>query len=496
MPEIPLVHLFLAGLAGCVVGALVCAWIARRATRVAVRDAQMRGEAELARLGEQRDGFERQVGEQRGQLEQAGRERAALEQQLRDAVASGAEHNAAAGQLARQLAELRTRHDDTSRKLLALVDEHAGLKATASEQARAAGEKLALLDQAETRLREAFQNLAQQILEAKAERFREPSAEQLGGLLDPLKLQLKEFRETVTQTHANEQRERGMLAQEIRTLKDLNQQISADAINLTRALKGDARSQGAWGEMVLERVLEASGLQSGREYDVQASFSDADGSRQRPDVLVRLPEDKVIVVDSKVSLVAWERAVAATDEGERALALRDHLQSLRRHIEGLSAKNYAGIDALRSLDFVLLFVPVEAAFIEAVRADADLYTHALARNISLVSPSTLLATLRTVAHLWRIERRNENAKEIARLAANLHDNFALLVAELEGVGTHLERAQGAHRGAIRRLTEGGKGSVILQVNSLAEMGVTVKRTISAGLLDAASAGGPDEPDGS
>ncbi len=496
MPDPAPIQVILAALAGLVFGALACAVFARRARDAAVRDVQLRGEAELARIGEQRDGLARRLGEQRAELETAERERAALDQRLHLAIGMAGERKAEAEQATRQLAELAARHDEANRRLLALVDEHAGLKAMAGEQARAATEKLALLDQAEQRLRESFQNLANQILEAKAERFREQSAEQLGGLLDPLKLQLREFRETVTQTHANEQRERGMLVQEIRSLKDLNQQISADAINLTRALKGDARSQGAWGEMVLERVLEASGLQAGREYDVQASFNDADGSRQRPDVLVRLPEDKVIVVDSKVSLVAWERAVAATDEGERALALREHLQSLRRHIEGLSAKNYAGIDALRSLDFVLLFVPVEAAFIEAVRADADLYTHALARNISLVSPSTLLATLRTVAHLWRIERRNENAKEIARLAANLHDNFALLVAELEGVGTHLEKAKGAHRSAVRRLTEGGKGSVVLQVSSLAEMGVTVKRAIPDGLLDAASAGEPGEPDAS
>ena len=279
-----------------------------------------------------------------------------------------------------------------------------------------------------------------------------------------------------------------MLVQEIRTLKELNQQISQDAINLTRALKGDAQAQGAWGEMVLERVLEASGLQAGREYELQSSFTDAEGRRQRPDALVRLPEDKIIIIDAKVSLVAWERSVASSATVDRDAALREHVQSLRRHIDGLSVKSYDDIDGVRTLDFVLMFIPIEAAFIEAVRLDSNLYSHALAKNISLISPSTLLATLRTIAHLWRIEQRNDNAKEIARRAGNLHDNFALLVGELENLGSQLDKAQGAHRSAIRRLTEGGKGSVLLQVHSLAEMGVSVKKTLPAQLLDAAGAG--------
>lgn len=476
---------------GFIFGGLVFAWLGKRWARAAALDAHLRGEPELATLREQREGLERHTGEQRVQLERIDRERAALDQRMHAVTALAAQRKAEAEQLGLQLTDMRRRHDEASRNLLVLSGEHAALKASAVEQARSATEKLALLDQAEQRLRESFQNLANQILEAKAERFKEQNAEHLGGLLDPLKVQLKEFRDTVTQTHANEQRERGMLSQEIRSLKELNQQISQDAINLTRALKGDARAQGAWGEMVLERVLEASGLQAGREYEMQASFSDAEGARQRPDALVRLPEDKVIVIDAKVSLVAWERSVSATDDNERELALREHLTSLRRHVDGLSAKNYAGIDDLRTLDFVLLFVPIEAAFIEAVRADGSLYLHALGKNISLVSPSTLLATLRTVAHLWRIERRNVNAVEIARRAANLHDNFALLVGELENLGSQLDKAQGAHRNALRRLTEGGKGSVLLQVQSLADMGAPVKKALPSNLLDAAGAASTD-----
>ena len=488
MPETLNLILVVSAVCAFVLGALISAWLGLRRTRAAVVDARLRVEPELVALREQRDAHARQLVDARGHSERLEHERGQVEQRQQAALALASERKAEVEQLRLRLADADSRFTAANRDLHALGERHAALEAGRAEQVRAAADKLALLEQADQRLREAFQNLAQQILEAKSERFREQSAEQLGGLLDPLKLQLKEFREAVTQTHANEQRERGKLVQEIRTLKELNQQISQDAINLTRALKGDAQAQGAWGEMVLERVLEASGLQAGREYELQSSFTDAEGRRQRPDALVRLPEDKIIIIDAKVSLVAWERSVASSATVDRDAALREHVQSLRRHIDGLSVKSYDDIDGVRTLDFVLMFIPIEAAFIEAVRLDSNLYSHALAKNISLISPSTLLATLRTIAHLWRIEQRNDNAKEIARRAGNLHDNFALLVGELENLGSQLDKAQGAHRSAIRRLTEGGKGSVLLQVHSLAEMGVSVKKTLPAQLLDAAGAG--------
>lgn len=493
MSEFPILILIGAFVAGLLLGSLLFAWVGKRWANDAAFHAVAAREPEISTLREQRDGFERQGNEAKRRLERLDAEHAALAERVHVLGAQAAERKAEVEALARQLAELQARHEVTRREHLALTGQHASLKASAHEQAEAAREKLVLLDQAEQRLRESFQNLANQILDAKAERFKEQNAEHLGGLLDPLKVQLKEFREAVTQTHANEQRERGMLAQEIRSLKELNQQISQDAVNLTRALRGDNRAQGAWGEMVLERLLEASGLQSGREYDTQESFRGTDGTRQRPDVIVHLPEEKDVVIDAKVSLVAWERSVAQEDEAERQAALREHLLSLRRHIDGLAGKNYSDIPGMRTLDFVLLFVPVEAAFIEAVRADAGLYDYALQRRISLVSPSTLLATLRTVAYLWRIETRNNNAIEIARRAANLHDNFAILVNELETLGMQLEKAQGAHASVVRRLTVGGKGSVILQVNSLAEMGVSVKKSLPASLIEAAGAE-QDAPD--
>jgi len=483
--EAQILPLLIAALAGLLIGAVVFHLIGQRRARAAADEANLRREPEIVALREQRESAERSAADFRAQAERLERERALAEQQVHSATGLAAERKVEIEQLARQLAETRHAHDEARERVLAVSRELSALQAGSREQAQAAADKLVLLERAEQRLRESFQNLAHQILDAKAERFREQNAEHLGGLLDPLKLQLKEFRETVTQTHALEQRERGMLAQQIHSLRELNQQISQDAINLTRALKGDSRTQGAWGELVLERLLETAGLQAGREYDTQTSLHGEDGGRQRPDVIVRLPDDKDIVIDAKVSLVAWERFVSAEDDALRLLALREHIASLRRHIDGLSGKDYSGLEGLRTLDFVLLFIPIEGAFIEAVRADDALYGYALAKNISLVSPSTLLATLRTVAHLWRLERRNVNATEMARVAARLHDNIALLVDELENVGSQLDKAQRAHASALRRLTEGGKGSVLLQVQSLAEMGAPTKKALPARLVDAA-----------
>ena len=482
MPNLsPDLALVVAALFGVVAGALAVFLLIRR------RRAQDR-RGEIAVLTSQRDELARRV----ARFEDEG---TAAEANLRVLTRQSATHEAHATRLAQEVADARRARDGLQQRLEDLTARHSALEATAREQVQAAAEKLALLDQAEQRLRDSFQNLANTILDDKAERLREQSALQLGGLLDPLKSQLKDFRDTVSQTHAADQRERGMLAQEIQSLKQLNQRISEDAINLTRALKGDSRAQGAWGELVLERVLEASGLTAGRDYETQVTFRNDDGSRPRPDVIVRLPDNKDIVIDAKVSLKAYERSVASGEEPLRAAALNEHVASVRRHIDELSARNYDDIEKLRTLDFVLLFVPVEAAFIEAVRADVNLYGYALSKNISLVSPSTLLATLRTVAHLWRVEQRNINANEIARRAAQLHDNFALLVNELGSVGVALDKAQRAHASALRRLREGGKGSVLLQVQSLAEMGAPVKKSLQMSLLEGAAAEEAAEDEG-
>jgi len=473
-----LVLVIVAAAAGLLAGAFLVFVLARRWIAAAREAGRAARDGEIAVLAAQREAEGSRATELQRRVDRFEREWAAAEQSLRQLTAHAASQQTHAERLKQDLDEACRGRDGVQRRLEDLSTRYAALEASSREQVQAAGEKLALLDQAEQRLRDSFQNLATTILDDKAKHLREQSSLELGGLLDPLKLQLKEFRETVSQTYANDQRDRGMLAQEIQNLKQLNQRISEDAINLTRALKGDSRAQGAWGELVLERVLEASGLTAGRDYETQVTFRRGDGSRPRPDVIVRLPDNKDIVIDAKVSLKSYERYVASGEDALRAAALDDHLASMRRHIDELSARNYDDIEQLRTLDFVLLFIPVEAAFIEAVRADGNLYTYALSKNISLVSPSTLLATLRTVAHLWRIEQRNVNANEIARRAALLHDNFALLAKELGTVGAALDKAKDAHASALKRLREGGKGSVLLQVQSLAEMGAPVKKQLS------------------
>ena len=478
MPNYP-VHLplIVALAVGLAAGALIVYLLARRWRDEGRLEGQASRDAEIATLIEQRDAGIRRAEESAARVRRHEQDWSHAEQNLLAVTARAATQQERAERLGLELAAARSARDAAQEQLVALTGRHAALEAGSAAQAAAAAEKLQLLEQAEQRLREAFQNLAHGILEDKAERFREQSSQQLNGLLDPFKLQLKEFRETIEQRHASDQRERGMLTQEIHSLKQLNERISEDALNLTRALKGDSRTQGAWGELVLERVLEASGLSEGREFELQVVFSDEEGGRPRPDVIVHLPDSKDLVIDAKVSLTAYERLCAATDDVRREEFLREHVASMRRHVDGLSKRNYEAIPGLRTLDFVLLFVPVEAAFMEAIRADDGLYIHALSKNISLVSPSTLLVTLRTVSHLWRMEDRNLNAAEIARQAGALHDSFVLLVNELGGLGDALGKAQSLHEGMLKRIGS-GRGNLIGRVDRLRKLGADTRKQLS------------------
>ena len=363
----------------------------------------------------------------------------------------------------------------------------------AEQQATALGTRLQEHTQGsaerEAWLSDKFKLLSAQLLEQQSAKLTEQNHANLDVLLNPLREQLGDFRKVVSEVYDKESRERALLKVEIDSLRNINQRISEDAINLTHALKADSRARGAWGEVILERLLEMAGLQAGRQYVAQLSLFAADSSKQqRPDIIVRLPDDKDIVIDAKVSLIGWDKYVAAVSDEERVAALQEHLASIRRNVDSLSAKDYSSLPGLRTLDFVLMFVPIEAAFVEAIRSDDGLYGYALAKNVSLVSPSTLLATLRTVAHLWRIEQRNINGLEFARVAAELHDNFALLIDGIQDVGVKLERAREAHGGLVRRLTEGGRGSVLLKVQKLKELGAPTKKNLPRELLDRAGSG--------
>ncbi|MFZ5491013.1 MAG: DNA recombination protein RmuC [Pseudomonadota bacterium] len=354
-----------------------------------------------------------------------------------------------------------------------------------AEERRRSQEKLALLEDARLRLAEQFKSLAQDILEDKSKRFTEQNRTNLEALLNPLREQIGGFQKRVEDVYDKESRDRVSLLKEIHTLRDLNQRVAEDAVNLTRALKGSTRTQGAWGELVLERVLEQSGLAKGREYEVQVSITGEDG-RQRPDAIVHLPDGKDVVIDAKVSLVAYERYVSAEDDVARAQALREHVASLRAHIRGLGDKAYHQLPGVRSLDFVLLFVPVEPAYMEALRAEPALFNEALERNIGLVNPTTLLTTLRMIQNVWRFEHQSRNAQEIARRAGDLYDKFVGFVQDLETVGSRLKSTQTAFDAARNKLVS-GRGNVVKRAEELKALGIDASKSLPAELTDQAQA---------
>ena len=362
----------------------------------------------------------------------------------------------------------------------------ARLEAELEAERRQAAEKIALLQsstqEAKDALSNQFKNLANEILEERSRRFALQNQENLNVLLKPLSEKLSEFRQQVNDTYQNEARERFALKQEIERLAGLNLQMSNDTKALTNALKGESKTQGDWGELVLETILENSGLRKGEEYLVQDTQTMADGSRLQPDVVIRLPEAKHLVIDSKVSITAYTRYMQADDESQKNAELGAHVQSIRQHIQGLSAKNYQDLYGLGSIDFVLMFIPVEPAFLAAMRHAPDIYQEALRKNIVLVCPSTLLATVRTVAHVWRQEHQNRNAQEIARQCANLYDKFVGFVDDLEKVGQRLEQAQVSYGDAVNKLKT-GKGNLIRTAENVKKLGVKPNKSLPNQLLD-------------
>ena len=307
------------------------------------------------------------------------------------------------------------------------------------------------LNEAKEALTSQFKNLANEILEDKSKRFTEQNAASLDALLKPLQTKLTEFKEQVNNSYGNEARERFALKSEIERLANLNLRMSDETRSLTQALKGDSKVQGNWGELVLESILESSGLRKGEEYVVQDSHTQMDGSRLQPDVVIKLPEGRSLVVDSKVSITAYARHAETADADTAERELVAHIQSLRQHIQGLSGKNYSSLYGVGSVDFVLMFVPIEPAFLLALKTAPNLYQEALAKNIVLVCPSTLMATLRTVAHLWRQDHQNRNALEIAKQCGSLYDKFVGFVEDLEKLGQRLDQAQTSYHDAFNKL---------------------------------------------
>ncbi|MEY4684872.1 MAG: hypothetical protein RLZ25_1331 [Pseudomonadota bacterium] len=374
-----------------------------------------------------------------------------------------------------EIASLLRAHESLSVKIGELETQ---LKAEREQGER----RLQDLAESRDRLTHEFKVLANEILEEKSKKFAEQNQTSLKALLDPLRERIQVFQGKVEEVYVTEGKERSALAEQVRQLLDLNRQLSDDAGNLTRALKGQSKVQGNWGELVLERVLDAAGLIEGVHYETQVSHHREDGSRAQPDVVLKLPEERQLVIDAKVSLTAYEAWVNAGSEEERKAELRRHIDSVRFHIKGLSSKNYQELYQLNSLDFVIMFIPVEPAFHLAIAEDDGLWQEAWEKNVLLVSSSTLLFVVRTVSHLWRQEQQSQNAREIARKGGELYDKLCAFVQDLESVGRNLNQAQKAHEGAVTKLT--GRGSLITRAENLRKLGVKSTKNLPATMLEA------------
>ncbi len=330
-----------------------------------------------------------------------------------------------------------------------------------------------------------FENLANKILEEKTLKFTEQNQQNLKNILNPLQEKITDFEKKVENTHKESIDYHAALRQQILGLKEMNLQMSKETLNLTKALKGDSKIQGNWGELVLERVLEKSGLEKGREYEIQKSFTTEEGNRVQPDVIINLPDGKKMIVDSKVSLTAYEKYINEEDDEQKNSFLKEHVNSLKRHVEQLGSKNYQHLYQMESPDFVLLFIPIEPAFAIALNEDTQLYNKAFERNIVIVTPSTLLATLRTIDSMWTNQKQQENAYEIARQAGALYDKFDGFVTDLVKIGKKMDEAKTEYEGAMNKLVD-GKGNLITSVQKLKIMGAKAKKSLPDAIINRAN----------
>ncbi len=391
---------------------------------------------------------------------------------------------ARAGELAAGLEKLqaettaeRTRNDDLTGRL-------AGAEADRENLKRRLAEEAGRLAEIQARFKTEFENLANRILEEKSAKFLSQNQEHLGALLEPLRSRLGEFRERIETIHTEDTATTAALREQLTQLKELNRQMTDEAGALTRALKGESKTQGSWGELVLERILEKSGLKKGVEYETQTSFRGENGARMLPDVVIHLPEGRHLIVDAKVSLTAYERFVNAAEEAGRKPALREHALSVRRHVEELSRKDYPGLPGLESPDFVLMFIPVEPALHLALQEDAALFGDAFERNVVLVSSSTLLISLRAIESVWRRQKQTANAIEIARQAGNLHDQFVLFVEALQEIGQRIDQAKISYEQALARLSS-GRGNLVKRTLEIQKLGARAEKQLPAPLMQQA-----------
>jgi DNA recombination protein RmuC len=364
---------------------------------------------------------------------------------------------------------------DLTTALSLLKSDYANLQQKLSEQK-------AEIEEVREKFIKEFENLANKIFEEKSSKFTEQNKSNLDQILKPLSEKIKDFEKKVEDVYVTDSKERAGLIQQIKILHELNQQMSKDANNLTSALKGQSKTQGNWGEFILESILEKSGLVKGREYLVQESITAESGKRFQPDVIINLPENKSIIIDSKVSLVGYEKFISSEDEHEKQLGLREHINSIRSHVKNLSGKNYQNLYQLESLDFVLMFMPIEPAFAYAVQNDNSIFTDAFEKNIVIVSPSTLLATLRTIASIWRQESQNKNAVEIARQSGEMLDKFTAFVDDLISVGKGLVSTKDNYDKAMNKLTE-GRGNLISRSEKIKKLGAKTTKALPTSVVN-------------
>ncbi|ODS24215.1 hypothetical protein AB835_04885 [Candidatus Endobugula sertula] len=361
-------------------------------------------------------------------------------------------------------------------QLQTVREELASTRGQLSQLQQNANEKTALLKEARLQLGNEFESLANRIFDNKQQQFDQQNSKTLSHSLSPLKIQINEFKEQVAKVYEKENAERNKLIGKINELQQQTQRIGEDAVNLALALKGDNKFQGNWGEVILERLLEEAGLQKGREYDTQVRLNDEEGNRRNPDVVIYLPEDKQLIIDSKVSLAHYEHYINMDNDNEKAQALKSHINSIRQHIKRLSRKNYENLTGIQTLDFVFIFMPVEAAFMLALQHEPELFREAYNKQIVLVSPTTLMATLRTVSNLWRYHKQHKNVEQIAAQAGGLYDQFALVISSLDDLGGILDKAKNSYQQTCKRLYS-GKGNLVGRIEKLKTLGAKTKKQL-------------------
>ncbi|WP_392564422.1 DNA recombination protein RmuC [Orbus wheelerorum] len=386
--------------------------------------------------------------------------------------------------LLQQLTLLQNELSSSRQKNLELSVDARELKTRLEENKILADEKQKILIQSEQRLTEQFENLANRIFDNSGKKIEQQNQQSLNHLLTPLKEQLAGFKKQVQDSFGEEAKERHTLTFEIRNLQKLNDQMAKEAINLTNALKGNNKTQGNWGEVILNRILENSGLREGNEYELQVSLTNDSKQRMQPDVIVHLPQGNDVIIDSKMTLVAYERYFNSDDEHEKTKAMSEHLIAVRNHIKQLSQKDYHKLNGIKSLDYILMFIPVEPAFLAAIDQDPSLINDALKQNIMIVSPTTLLVALRTISNLWRYEYQNRNAEIIADRASKLYDKVRGFIEDMEILGVSLDKAQQTYHSSMNKLSK-GRGNLIGQIEQFRNMGIEVKKPIKTEISESA-----------